>query len=676
MNIKSLLENNNMALVIKIFLMVGILKLVLGTFFGSSHLTNYFLPFLNYTIESSFSNPYEFYSKNSITEAFPYPALMLYIMLLPKFLFGWISDSQMFQFFLFRLPIFLADIAIFFTLSAWLGKKELKKFFFLYWLSPVLIYISYVHGQLDVIPIAFLILSLSSIYRGNLITSAIFLGLSLATKTMIILTFPFIFLYLFSNNESMHRILLFYVVATFSFLIPNAPFILSSSFFEMVFNNQEQLKVFSASLTIGSVSIYLVPLSILLVLIKGISIKRFNKDLFTMFLGFSFGIILIFVVPSEGWYYWLLPFLFYFYAKSTDRSLVLVLFLQIVYFMYFYSDEIVKLISFSDSLNPYSLELIFTLLQGLLIANCVWVYQFGLNSYTKYKILYSPFLLGVGGNSGAGKSMLATAISNIFNSKNSSIVRGDDMHRWERGNTQWHKFTHLNPKANELHQEINMLNDLKHGKKIFRREYDHNSGKFSEEKELIPKNLIVYEGLHPFYLDKQRKLFDLKIFISPDPDLLHSWKIDRDIRQRGKKKIDVINQINSREKDSELFIDSQSKFADVIINPKIANAKINDGDSEIEYQLLIPNSIWLEQLIYELKEVNTLNIEHDYLDSKNQEILISGKIDKKIIARIGDIHIPGLTQMLISPPVWPSNSYGVVILIVTYLMFEEASNGE
>ena len=91
---------------------------------------------------------------------------------------------------------------------------------------------------------------------------------------------------------------------------------------------------------------------------------------------------------------------------------------------------------------------------------------------------------------------------------------------------------------------------------------------------------------------------------------------------------------------------------------------------------MIPNSIWLEQLIYELKEVNTLNIEHDYLDSKNQEILISGKIDKKIIARIGDIHIPGLTQMLVSPPVWPSNSYGVVILIVTYLMFEEASNGE
>ena len=33
-------------------------------------------------------------------------------------------------------------------------------------------------------------------------------------------------------------------------------------------SNQEQLKIFSASLTIGSVSIYLVPLSILLVLIR------------------------------------------------------------------------------------------------------------------------------------------------------------------------------------------------------------------------------------------------------------------------------------------------------------------------------------------------------------------------------------------------------------------------
>jgi uridine kinase len=672
---KVLLTNINENGLIK-FLMVGVLfKIILGIFLGSTLPVNGFILFLNYTIESSFSNPYEFYAQNERTEIFPYPALMLYVMLLPKVLFGWINDSQAFELFLFRLPILLADLTIFFTLSTWLGRHELKKFFFLYWLSPVLIYISYVHGQLDVVPISLLILSLSSIYRGNLISSAIFLGLSLATKTMIILTFPFIFLYLFSNSEPIYRILLFYIVAIFSFLIINAPFLLSSGFFEIVFNNQEQLKIFGASLTLGSVSVFLVPLSILFLLIKGASIKRFNKDLFTMFLGFSFGIILIFVMPSKGWYYWLFPFLFYFFAKSTDRSMALVVFLQIAYFLYFYSAELLEFVSFIDIMNSYFVGLTFTLLQGLLIANCVWVYQFGLSSYTKYKILYSPFMLGVGGNSGAGKSRLASSISNIFNSKNSSIVRGDDMHRWERGNAKWHQFTHLDPKANELHQEIHMLSDLKSGKKIFRREYDHTSGTFLDEKALIPKNLIIYEGLHPFYLNKQRQLFDLKIFISPDQDLLHSWKINRDINQRGKNKQDVINQINSRQKDSELFIESQSKFADVIIKPRSISS-LQGETKEIEYQLLIPNSIWIDQLIQELQTISTLAVKHGYIDSTNQEILISGEINNKIIARIGDDHIPGLTQMLSAPPIWPDNSYGVVMLLVTYLMFEEANNGK
>ena len=92
MTLKSLLTNNNSSLVIKIFFAVAIFKLILGALFGSMHLTNYFLPFLNYTIESSFSNPYEFYAQNERTEIFPYPALMLYAMLLPKVLFGWIND--------------------------------------------------------------------------------------------------------------------------------------------------------------------------------------------------------------------------------------------------------------------------------------------------------------------------------------------------------------------------------------------------------------------------------------------------------------------------------------------------------------------------------------------------------------------------------------------------------
>ena len=44
-------------------------------------------------------------------------------------------------------------------------------------------------------------------------------------------------------------------------------------------------------------------------------------------------------------------------------------------------------------------------------------------------------------------------------------------------------------------------------------------------KLINPKNLIIYEGLHPFYLSKQRNIYDLKVFLSPQSELAKKWKV-------------------------------------------------------------------------------------------------------------------------------------------------------
>ena len=280
----------------------------------------------------------------------------------------------------------------------------------------------------------------------------------------------------------------------------------------MVFNNSEQLRIFDLKINIGLISILIIPLSYLLLTFRGFTIKRFNKDVFNMFLGFSFGIILIFVTPNEGWYFWVLPFLFYFYAKASRYSYLLVLLLQLMYFCYFWidgiseiSNDFTALAIFSESSLPLLKDIIFTLLQATLIINCIWIYQFGISSYTKYKISSMPFLLGIGGDSGSGKSTFASAIKTVFGENLVTIINGDDMHRWERGHNAWKEFTHLNPKANQLHNEIMMLENLKQQKAIFRKKYNHDTGKFDKEELFIPKNIIVYEGLHPFiFLNKER----------------------------------------------------------------------------------------------------------------------------------------------------------------------------
>ena len=93
-----------------------------------------------------------------------------------------------------------------------------------------------------------------------------------------------------------------------------------------------------------------------------------------------------------------------------------------------------------------------------------------------------------------------------------------------------------------------MLKDLKKGTSIYRRKYDHTMGTFGKEKQLKPNNLILYEGLHPFYLKRLRELFDLRIFISPTEELMSSWKLKRDVTTRGKTKKEVLKQMDLREK--------------------------------------------------------------------------------------------------------------------------------
>lgn len=60
------------------------------------------------------------------------------------------------------------------------------------------------------------------------------------------------------------------------------------------------------------------------------------------------------------------------------------------------------------------------------------------------------------------------------------------MHKWQRGHEKWNELTHLDPKANNLHEEIYYyyLKRLKMRRKISKRIYDHNIGGSLRKKRL------------------------------------------------------------------------------------------------------------------------------------------------------------------------------------------------
>jgi len=171
-------------------------------------------------------------------------------------------------------------------------------------------------------------------------------------------------------------------------------------------------------------------------------------------------------------------------------------------------------------------------------------------------------VLAICGDSGSGKSTMATVLSSYLN--NSTIVECDRYHKWERYDTHWKEFTHLNPYANHISLMTKDLKSLKQGNDIFRRDYDHTTGKFTEDKKIESSENIILCGLHTFSCDKE--LYNLKIYMDTEEDLKIQWKISRDTTKRGYSMKRIKQQIANRKHDYQKFLYPLAEDADIIVN--------------------------------------------------------------------------------------------------------------
>ena len=193
---------------------------------------------------------------------------MLIILTIPKLLFGFNDLGIATSSFLIKTPLLIADITIFYTLKSLLNHRHTLRLILIYWFSPVLIYISYIHGQLDIIPISLVFVSLYFLFRNSLFISSVFLAFSIATKTVIIAIIPILIIFLVSQRLSWLKIIQFLSITAISFFAINIQFIFNNDFLDMVFNNQQQAKILVSTFQFGSLEIYLLPIAYFAVLLK------------------------------------------------------------------------------------------------------------------------------------------------------------------------------------------------------------------------------------------------------------------------------------------------------------------------------------------------------------------------------------------------------------------------
>lgn len=653
------------------FVWALLFKLAILVIFNSDYNNILFYPFLE-TVSCGNFNPWHHYVVNGFNEdAFPYHGLMLWI-LTP---FAFLGKATGLGSVLIKLPLLFADVLVYYVLIKIFKNKDSLIFGF-YFLNPIVIYATYIHSQLDIIPTALVLVCVYFLINDKYSKSAVFLGLALSTKLHVAIAIPLIFVYTYRASTFFSG-LKFISLSTIILLFFDFPFLLNSGFFEMVINNSKQYMLFDSNFQIGGLKVILPIAAICLTYFHFFNQNKVNQDLLFFYFGILFTVTVIFIYPGPAWYVWMVPFITVFFIKNPDlrKSKFLYYLLSaayLVFFIFFYQSEY-RDILFLDEIVDFKIndvlfrDISFTILEVILIVLMYGFYHYGLKSnsiYSKRRNL----TLGIGGDSGVGKSILLMRLNELLGERLLQI-EGDGEHKWERGDNNWSKYTHLDPKANYIHKQADAVQALKDNETISRSEYNHSDGKFSESKKVFPKEFIVIAGLHPFYLPKSRKIIDIKIFVNTDEQLRRHWKILRDTNKRGYDMQKIKEQIEARLDDARKYIYPQKEYADIIVEYYPLNEfSVGEDSQEIELCLRITfdANVYAEHIVHRLKGIFLWDYNSDlktqYLDVKQLENTNFEEIALDVIPNIHEIVCPN--------PNW-STGYDGLIQLICLLMISE-----
>jgi phosphoribulokinase len=177
-----------------------------------------------------------------------------------------------------------------------------------------------------------------------------------------------------------------------------------------------------------------------------------------------------------------------------------------------------------------------------------------------------PIILGIVGDSAAGKTTLTRGIAQILGPENVTIICTDDYHRYDRQQRAELGITALHPDCNHLDIIQQHLNLLRTGQAVLKPIYNHTTGSFDPPEYIKPNKFLIVEGLLGYSTRGMRDAYDVKVYLAPPEDLRTLWKVKRDTRKRGYSDAQVLAEMEKREPDSAAFIRPQRQWADLVVS--------------------------------------------------------------------------------------------------------------
>ncbi len=612
----------------KLFQLGLLIKIFLILFITPNISSTLFIPFIKNSIESFSFDPWNnFLLISENINSFPY-GLSMIMAYLPLSFLGNLIDSYLYDMNFFEAGFKISSLVFDYILVVFIllltKNKSSKILIISYWLSPILIYATYVHGQLDIVPITLLISSVYFLKSNKFYISGFLILLSCLSKFSMLIALPFIYIYIIKRKGISTEVYKFTISLFCSSLFLFVPYLFSNGFWEMVLQTREFNRLYTVFIPYGNeLKLYVVPVIYLLSLYLVWRLKRITQDLFLISLGLGFLSIIVFLPPAPAWTLWVVPF-FSYYQITSNKDLILISFiysfsyiLNTYYFLDYSNIELINsslYINNQDINNNIVKDIFFTFQQGLGLLLAIRIYIYGLQKNNFYSISDNPVLISISGYN-----------LNIINNLNSSLQK-----------LFHNKFLNVIKLRNNI--DKSNIFSLKKSKIAYHANYVYqNVNKVLDEIAINKKEYILLINDQNINLNSINKNIDIYININKSLD-------------------DDTNNINLLLKRQLLIFNFEVKED---------SNYINLGNTQNSLTTYFPIGFLHKKLFSFFIAISSLNVDIELLNNERLvKMVIEGYPSKEDIIQIANTLLPEIDDFSLNDDSWHSGHLGIMQLII------------
>jgi uridine kinase len=634
----------------------------------------WFIPFIRNFLDHPDFDPWTSYAGISLP-GFPYGPVM-FAGLLPFAGIGALSASFLpvnAAAFTVKAGILSADFAFLLVMLRFFPRNR-RNVLIWYWLSPVVLGAGYWAGQLDMLPMCLLTLSLYLLRGNQFLASALVLACAVSAKFSTAVAVPFMLIYMLKNSRlTPYRLSYCACLAAGLLLLCGLP-LLSPGYVAMAVGTRELDRLFELQLHLGTVPVYLTPILYGLFVYAAWRMRRMSFSLLFSLTGCSLLLLILSTVTPPGWFLWVVPFIAHHActAPPSQKVPAALFVLLSLCSQVFFSNAPEPFVEFFTGLH--TTEWI-AALRPCLQSACVmlglllmWgMLREGVFRNDRFKMGLRPVSIAVAGDSGTGKDTCARGIVDLLGSHSTVQINGDDYHLWDRYGSLWKSVTHLSPLANSLNMFFADIQAVLDRRPVYRRVYDHVTGRFRPPAYGKIGDFVLVVGLHALYRQSQNRLYDLRIFLDMDESLRIFLKCRRDVPERGHELSAVLQSIQQREKDALLYIRPQRDNAHIIfrLEPESPCSPDNlEVLPRLRLRVTLRDSLYHESLARHLTVSTFFSVEASSGGASEHSLLIRGDCPAEVLENTARRMLPGQDDILALTARMESGISGVMQLII------------